>query len=789
MAERDHVALVADLVKEAENYRDELSADRTKALEYYEGKMVDTPSDKGRSSVVSRDVRSTVQKVLPALSRVFLANERIVEFQPAQQGDELAAEQATDYLNSVVFIETNGPRIIEDSIHDALKVRNAVVEWEYEEKTCVTTSRHTGLSEEAFAQIVAEEGVEVLEHTERAEMIDDVPQPVHDFKIKRKKVERRPRVECVPLEQFLIHPDALDEDTAALIGRARPLRRSDLVAMGYDKDVVDRLPAKGSDATMDEAEDMARRGFVEGSKNQIAHELEEIEYYCVYARIDKDGDGIAELRRMCFGGKIATETLLDDEEADDVPYAIIKAKAKPHQWEGVSIADDMMDIQRIKTVLLRGTMDNLYWQNNQQLAVRSDLIEPESVAAVTTPQFGQTVFLKPGATVNEAIQPIIVPFIAKESFGMMEYLAKEGQDRTGINDASGGLPPDALQNVTAKASAMIEQSGIGQTELMARTLATGFRRMFRGLLKLIIKHQDKPRSVRLRNEWVEFDPRSWNSDMDCTVNTGLGAGTRERDVAVMTNILALQEKVIAGFGPDNPYVTPQNLGNALFRIAEAGGLRTPDLYFSKPTDEQVMQMKEAMANKPDPEMMKIQAKTQADIQIKQMDMQAQQFKERVQGEAAVMEARERAQIEAQDKEAERALKKYEIDTRAQVELLKLEKQQAFEREKAQAVTQENPLDRERMVMEFDLKRELAEREFMLKRDLGYADAALRAQQGMAKASTEAEGAEQQAGGLDAVMAGFSELANSIREVGGAIIQSNSRAKTVKTPDGRAYEIG
>jgi len=155
----------------------------------------------------------------------------------------------------------------------------------------------------------------------------------------------------------------------------------------------------------------------------------------------------------------------------------------------------------------------------------------------------------------------------------------------------------------------------------------------------------------------------------------------------------------------------------------------------------------------------------------------------------VMEAWERAQIEAQDKEAERALKKYEIDTRAQVELLKLEKQQAFEREKAQAVTQENPLDRERMVMEFDLKRELAEREFMLKRDLGYADAALRAQQGMAKASTEAEGAEQQAGGLDAVMAGFSELANSIREVGGAIIQSNSRAKTVKTPDGRAYEIG
>lgn len=789
MAERDYIALVADLVKDAENYRNELSADRIKAIEYYDGKMMDTESDKGRSSVVSRDVRAKIQKVLPALTRTFLANEKIVEFQPAQQGDEAGAEQATDYLNSVVFVDCDGPKAIEDSIHDALKLRNGVLHWYYDEKTSIEVSRHSGLDEDAFAALVNEQDVQVLEHTAREEVIDGVPSTAHDCKIKRTTVKRIPKLDCLRMEQFLIHSDALDEDSAAVIGHVSPVRRSDLVAMGYDKDLVWTLPAQGSSPDDKTESDTARRTFVNGSKSETTRELDEIEFYNVYVRIDTDGDGIAELRLMRFGGKISAETLLEDEEADEVPYAIIKVKTKPHQWEGISIADDMMEIQRIKTVLLRQTMDNVYWQNNQQLGVRSDLLEPESASAVTNPQFGQTVFLKPGASAAEAIQPIVVPFIAEKSFAMIEYWDHEGDERTGINDASGGLPPDALQNVTAKASAMYEQQGIGQAELMARTLAQGFRRMFRGMLRLVIRHQDKPRTVRLRNDWVAFDPRQWNSNMDCIVNTGLGAGTRERDTSIMMAVMAAQKEIIAGFGPDNPYVTPQNLGNALFRFAEASGLRTPDMYFSKPTPEQTQQMIDSIRNKPDPEVQKIQAKTQADIQIKQMDMQAQQFKERVQGEAAVMEAREKAQIEAQDKEAERALKKYEIDTKAQIELLKLEKQQAFEREKAQAATQENPMDRERMVMEFEMKREMAEREFMLKRDLGYADAALRAQQGMAKESSADDGEDKESGNIDAVMAGFSELANSIREVGGAIIQSNTRAKTVKKMADGAFQIG
>ena len=164
-----------------------------------------------------------------------------------------------------------------------------------------------------------------------------------------------------------------------------------------------------------------------------------------------------------------------------------------------------------------------------------------------------------------------VPMIADKSFAMMEYMDQEAPERTGVTDASSGLAPDALQNMTAKASAMIEQAGIGQTELMVRTVAEGLRRFFRGLLRLSIRHQDVAKTLRLRGEWVQMDPRVWNAEMDCRVNTGLGAGTRERDMMMMQQVLMMQEKILAAFGPDNPFVKPENLHNSLEKLTDLPG--------------------------------------------------------------------------------------------------------------------------------------------------------------------------------------------------------------------------
>ncbi|WP_376742355.1 phage portal protein [Ensifer canadensis] len=654
MAEMSPVQLtstVTQLVKDCESFRDQLSTDRVKAMEYYDGVMKDVPADPNRSKVVSRDVRSAIKKVLPSLIRTILGNDKVVEYEPVNQGDEAGAEQATDYINYVVFPESNGYDAVQDAAHDALKLRNGVIRWWYDKKRTVEVSRHTGLDEATMVQLVADDSIEVLEQSQYLETID-MPQgptqvPVFDLQIRRTIEKGCTRLAAVPLEEFLIHPDAMSIDDSLCTGVGMKMRRSDLVAMGYDRAVIDDLPASTRDNEK-ETEESARRRDVLNADDQADKAAQEVDYYELYVRIDADDDGIAELRRMVFAGGTAEKNLLENEEWDEVPFADLITERRPHQREGNSITDDMAEIQRIKTVLLRQTLDNLYWQNNLQPIVQEGTIEnPE---AVLNPKFGQPIRVSQNVDVRAAVGYNQVPLVADKSFNMLGYLDQEATDRTGISDASSGMAPDALQNMTAKASSMIEAAGIGQTELMVRTFAQGLKRVFQGLLRLTIKHQDKPRAVRLRGEWVTFDPRHWNAGMDATVNTGLGAGTRERDMMMVQMIQQLQEKLLSTLGPDNPYVSPDNVYNSIAKMVEAAGLKSPDLYFTKPDPAEVQKRMESAANQPNPEMQKAQMQAQADLQKAQL--QAETDRQKLAAQTQVDMARIKADSE---------LKKYQID--------------------------------------------------------------------------------------------------------------------------------
>jgi len=714
MQDADLCKVVQSLVRDCEAYRVIQQPDRLRAMEYFDGEMKDTPSDDGRSKVVSRDVRGEVKKVLPSVIRIILGNDKVVEYQPNQQGDEAAADQATDYINSLVFPESDGPNAVHDAIDDALRLRNGIIKWWQDKKIEVKYSEHSGLDDMAFTQLVSDDAVEVLEHTARQETIETphgvMPVPVHDCRIRRKITKSCPKLAAVTPENFLMHPDALTMLDSPIIGENYRIRRSDLVAMGYDRDKVDLIPMAGANSNEQDAEATTRRREEWVRDDPASKAMEEIEYYELLARIDVDGDGIAELRRLVFAGGLNEKYLLENEPWDEINYADIVCERRPHQWEGNSVTDDVAEIQRIKTVLLRQTLDNLYWQNNQQPIVQEGkIVNPE---AVTNPAFGLPIRVTAGLDVRTALGFNVVPFVADKSFQMLAYLDEEKHDRTGISDASSGMAPDALQNMTAKASAMIEQAGIGQTELMVRTIANCLKPVFRGLLKLIIQHQDQPRTVRLRNQWVEFDPRTWNADMDCTVNTGLGAGTRERDLMMMQFVLTMQEKLLAAFGPNNPFVKPDQLYNAVSKVVEAAGLKSPDMFFTKPDEQEIQALLQAQQNKPSPEQEKTQgalqieqAKGQVQMQMFDKKMQVEASKEREQRDAdlvikqAELEKETQAkvhdaQLKAQADADKMQLEREKIASNERIALAKMESDAALKREEMDRADQRAEKDRE-----------------------------------------------------------------------------------------------
>lgn len=647
-------SVIKSLVQDCETYREESEKDRTRSTEYFDGTMRDVEVQPGRSRVVSRDVRENIKKVLPSIIRTILGNDKVVEYEPVGEGDEQAAEQATDYINYVVFPESNGYEAFQDAIHDALKLRNGIIRWFFEKKTTTLVSSHSGLDEMALTQLIAEDDVSVLEQEKTVDVQlgpngEQMPVVLYNVKIRRRTEVAQTKLEAVPPEQLLIHPDALDIEESPIVGINTRVRRSDLIAKGYDRKLIESIPAAGTDDDKEDEESTRRRDMFSDGDDSTPPELEELEYYELYVRVDEDDDGIAELRRIVYVGSIKPEYLLENEEWDEIPFADVTTERRPHQREGVSISDDMMEIQKIKTVLFRETLDNIYWQNKPQPIVQDgQILNPD---AVLNPTFGKPIRVKTGVDVRSALGFTQVPFVAQSSFSMLDYLDQEAADRTGISDASSGLSPDALQNMTAKATALLEQSGIGQTELMVRTAARGFKRVFKGLLKLTIKHQDKPRVVKLRDRWVTFDPRPWNADMDATVNIGLGAGTRERDMIAMQAVMNLQEKLLANLGvEDNPYVKPDNVSNAITKFVEAVGLPSGDMYFTKPTPEDIQRIMQAAANKPNPELEKAQ-----------IQAQAEQAKAQTQLQIAMLQAEADERIALRKLEMEDARERYQID--------------------------------------------------------------------------------------------------------------------------------
>jgi hypothetical protein len=510
------------------------------------------------------------------------------------------------------------------------------------------------------------------------------PMVTHDVKIRRSYTEKRIRAAAVPRERFLIHPDAVSMDDSLLTGEKCEMRRSDLIAMGYDYDLVMSLALSDDDDT----EDDARRDTVSRT-DEAQRANDPVDYYDIYIRVDMDGDGISELRHMCFAGGLSERNLVLDEECDEVQFCDVAVMRQPHQWEGVSLFDDLEDIQRGKTVLLRQTLDNIYWQNNPQPIVQGGAIK--NMDAVYNPEFGLPIETQNGVSVRDAISFTQVPFVARDSFGMMDYLDTEATDRTGVSDASAGLAPDALQNMTAKASAMIEQAGIGQTEMMVRTVAESLKPFFAGILRLAIRHQDQPRTVRLRDKWVQFDPRHWNAEMDAMINTGLGAGTRERDMMMMQQVLGLQEKMIAGFGPDNPFVKPDNLWNTISKLVESAGLTSPDLYFTEPDEQEVAQMLEAQRNAPDPAQMRVQmeqAKMQGQMQLEQAKMQSNRDKEQAQMQADLTVEQKRIEADTQKQANELTVKRELQAEQLAWDREKFEREMALKQQEAQAKRQD-----------------------------------------------------------------------------------------------------
>jgi hypothetical protein len=703
-------SLLSQEIHSALTYDDtELSQKRAKALEYYRGTMSDTPAMNGRSSVVSMDVADTIGWMLPGIIRVFTASDRMAIYEPEKPADEEFAKQATDYVNYVFTKDNPGYRIMWDATHDSLLLGNGIVKHWWDSQEEIETSEHSGLTEEQLAVMAMDRDTEIVAQKEGEPQIIMVPGPngqmmemplsTYDVKVKRVESSGRLKVECIEPEDFLLDREATCIEDARFVAHRRDTTRSELIKMGFDRDLVENLPVdrfsnlQQEKVSRDEASSLFFNNV--GDESMLMVEL----FEC-YVKADVDGDGIAETVRAYYAGAGATGELLDWEVwDDDVPFSDIPCEPVPHRWDARSVADDTADIQRVKTVLTRQMLDNLYWVNNPMTtAEESSVTNPDTLRS---PRFGATVYYKKGALPPA---PLPVPFIGDKALLGLQHFDNVREMRTGVSRSTMALDPEALQNQTATANQNQKDAAYSQIELIARNQAElGWRRVFRQILKLIVKHQDRPRTIRLRDTWVEMDPRAWNANMDATINIGLGTGSRDRDMAMLNTILNVQMAMTdrlaqGGFAAQALEMVPK-INMTAIKLAESAGIKNPDQFYLDIKPEMLEQMKQEAANRPDPEMQKEQVKAQTQLQLGQQQaaLDAQADERKAQIEAVQMQA----DIEAQNRKTEAEM---------------IQAQQKFE------------MDKELAILEFQLQRELKLAELEMKRQMHEQQMAQQAEQ-------------------------------------------------------------
>lgn len=651
----------------------QLSNDRAAALDYYYGRKRGVfQAEEGRSSVVTRDVQETVEWATAQIVRMFTGEEYVV-FEPEGPDDVEAARQETDYINYVIQRDNDGFGLFHDWIKDGLLSRTGIVHVQWDDTPDVSLEMYEGLDQQQVELLAMEDGTEIVEMDQREVLVEAVdeqgqvvqqPVPVFDVRVRHERPKGRINVQVIPPEEFVIDRRARSITDAQFVAHRYLVTKGELRQMGLDEETIARISGYEDENEYDDeryARDITRDTY-DFEKDGVDEESGRTWAYDCYLKIDWDGDGHDELRRVTYIGR----EVVSNEPAEEIPYAVFCPVPMPHRFYGQSYADLVMDLQEVRTALLRGSLDNLYLTN---MPMREAVEGQVNMKDLLSPRAGGVIRTKaPGMLREVNTTPMMQP-----SLSMMEFVDTMRESRTGLTRYNQGLDAESLNKTAAGMEMILNQSQL-RIELIARLFAeNAVKRLFKLVHGLVRRHQDIARTVKLTGQWVTVDPRDWRERTNLTCTVGLGNGTRDQQLA---SVQALMQQQAMDMQMGLPIIGPQHVYNARRKFASLLGYKDTENYYAPPpTPEQ--QQQQAMAEQ--------QAQQQAMQQQVEMQAMLEQAKEQAKAQGRIAEAQAKFQQEMAKAESEHRMKLEEIASR--------------ERNEGQRLT----LDREKAEQDFQIK--------------------------------------------------------------------------------------
>jgi hypothetical protein len=575
LSDREILNIVSSEKSDSISYRDEIGSKRSTLMDYYNMQPYGDEVD-GQSRYVSSDVSDVVEGMLPSLIRVFTQGKEVAKFAADRPEQDAEAEQKTLLANYVFYRQNQGVLTLTNMFKDALLQYTGTVKVMVDESSEVTEENYVGLSQEELQSLEMDEEIEITEITEDSRTIatDLGMVNVTSFDVTAKRTQKHTKVvyESVPPEEFLISRSARDFVKPRMIGHTTTKMRYELIEMGFDRDIVESIPAH---ARVDNSEEKTSRYHDyddTGLSNPTSQSAtDEVELTEMYVYMDVDEDGIAELWQVFEAGNQILEKNLWDEH----PFAVVTPIPIPHRAIGTCPAEQVADIQFTKSVLVRQALNNIYSTNYQRVAY-NDRVDMDDLF---TPRPGGGVHIDGEGPIGDSILPIVTQPQVAQILQQIEYVDASAERRTGFTRFSQGLDADAL-NHTATGFKGISDYSQQRMELIARVFAeTGVKELFRKTVAMLSKHQDTAIQIRVSGKPMEINPGAWKYNLDCMVDVGLGSGDRNEKIVNLNVILQRQLELIELQSPNADWA---KVYNTLEKLIVETGLKDASNYFNDP---------------------------------------------------------------------------------------------------------------------------------------------------------------------------------------------------------------
>ena len=531
----------------------DMARERMKATTEYGMMAMGHLTPQGVSTIVSSDTVEAVEGYAAIISELMFNNNKLARFIPAGKSpkDFHEAKSASDLVNYTIFKQNDGWAILNSWVKAALLWKNSIVRWEFVEDFEYSFDEYESISAENLDILLAEEGVEIIGKLKYDSELKRNPETgesdyvtvYKDVRLKKKHNKTRIQIRNVHPESFRITRDAHTLEDASFVGIQIDMTRSEIRKYFPDvaKDIDwDQIGDGSYDWATKYTEEQAARKRLVGEEywlggnsrelfpTEASRQLTVIE---CWLRVDRDGDGIAELKHFIIAGG----TILLEEDTDCIPLASLCPFEVPHEFFGLSVADMVRPTTMATTAILRGFVENVYLTNYSPKLADPNVVDFSALQNMKPKQIIAT-----NGNPNTAVAAMTPDTISQGTVPLLEMLQLHKEQATGLSKAAQGLNDTLYVSGNSEEKMQRAQSAAQvRIQFMARRFAeTGFKRLVNGVYKML-REKFKGQDVKYLNQndvFKKVDPSTLPSDLMMYIDADVGENGNSSTVRKMTMV-------------------------------------------------------------------------------------------------------------------------------------------------------------------------------------------------------------------------------------------------------------